>query len=70
LGGGEQSAIRRGQQTMRVDPCTESFDPFTDGGLGLQLVRALAKGLNTELHFENNGLGIWGWLVKARHLVS
>jgi two-component sensor histidine kinase len=29
----------------------ESFDPSTDGGLGFQLVRALASALDKELQF-------------------
>jgi hypothetical protein len=58
------------RQTIRLDPSTESFDPFADGGLGFQLVRALANGLDAEPHLENNSLGIWAWLVKPTHLVS
>ncbi len=48
----------------------ESFDPSTDGGLGFQLMRALANGLNAELHFEHNSLGVCARLVKPKHLAS
>jgi two-component sensor histidine kinase len=46
----------------------ENFDPSTDGGLGLQLMRALANGLNAELQFEHDSLGVCARLVKPRHL--
>ena len=42
----------------------ENFDPSTDGGLGFQLMRALAKGLNAELQFEHDSLGVCARLVK------
>ena len=42
----------------------ENFDPATDGGLGFQLMRALANGLNAELQFEYGGIGVCGRLVK------
>jgi two-component sensor histidine kinase len=42
----------------------ESFDPATDGGLGFQLMRALANGLNAELQFEHSSLGVCGRLVR------
>ena len=42
----------------------ENFDPYTDGGLGFQLMRALTKGLNAELQFEHDSLGICARLVK------
>ena len=42
----------------------EDFDPATDGGLGFQLMRALAKGLNAELQFEHDSLGVCARLVK------
>jgi two-component sensor histidine kinase len=48
----------------------ENFDPMTDGGLGFQLMRALANGLNAELQFEHDSLGVRARLVKPRHLVS
>ena len=48
----------------------ESFDPSTDGGLGFQLMRALANGLNAELQFEHSSLGVCARLVKPRHLAS
>src|ERR1700720_4239368 len=35
----------------------ENFDPLTDGGLGFQLMRALANGLGAELQFEPGSLG-------------
>ena len=43
----------------------ENFDPTTDGGLGFQLMRALAAGLNAKLQFEHDGLGVCARLVKA-----
>ena len=48
----------------------ENFDPSTDGGLGFQLMRALANGLNAELQFEHDSLGVRARLVKPRHLIS
>ena len=48
----------------------EHFDPTTDGGLGFQLMRALANGLNAELQFEHDSLGVCARLVKPKHLVS
>ena len=48
----------------------ENFDPLTDGGLGFQLMRALANGLNAELQFEHDSLGVCARLVKPRHLAS
>jgi two-component sensor histidine kinase len=48
----------------------ENFDPETDGGLGFALMRALANGLNAELQFEHDSLGVRARLVKPRHLVS
>ena len=42
----------------------ENFDPSADGGLGFQLMRALAKGLNAELQFEHDSLGVCARLVK------
>jgi two-component sensor histidine kinase len=48
----------------------ENFDPSTDGGLGFQLMRALAKGLNAELQFEYDSLGVRARLVKPEHLAS
>jgi two-component sensor histidine kinase len=48
----------------------ENFDPSTDGGLGFQLMRALANGLGAELQFEFDGLGVCARLVKARYLAS
>ena len=44
----------------------ENFDPATDGGLGFQLMRALANGLGAELQFEHSSLGICGRLVKPK----
>ena len=44
----------------------ESFDPATDGGLGFQLMRALANGLGAELQFEHSSLGVCGRLVKPK----
>jgi two-component sensor histidine kinase len=48
----------------------ENFDPSTDGGLGFQLMRALANGLSAELQFEHDSLGVCARLVKPRHLAS
>jgi len=45
----------------------ESFDPATDGGLGFQLMRALATGLDAELRFEADSLGVCARLVKSKH---
>jgi two-component sensor histidine kinase len=42
----------------------ENFDPNTDGGLGFQLMRALANGLNAELQFDYDSLGVCARLVK------
>jgi two-component sensor histidine kinase len=47
----------------------ENFDPSCDGGLGFQLMRALAAGLNAKLKFEHDSLGVCARLSKARHLV-
>lgn len=46
----------------------ENFDPSTDGGLGFQLMRALANGLKAKLQFEHDSLGVCARLVKPRHL--
>jgi len=48
----------------------ENFDPSIDGGLGFQLMRALANGLHAELHFEHDSLGVCARLVKPKHLAS
>jgi two-component sensor histidine kinase len=48
----------------------ENFDPTTDGGLGFQLMRALANGLNAELEFEHSCLGVCARLVKPGRLAS
>jgi two-component sensor histidine kinase len=48
----------------------ENFDPATDGGLGFALMRALANGLNAELQFEHDSLGVRARLVRPKHLVS
>jgi two-component sensor histidine kinase len=49
---------------------SENFDPSTDGGLGFQLMRALANGLNAELQFEHDSLGVRARLIKPKHLAS
>jgi two-component sensor histidine kinase len=46
----------------------ENFDPSTDGGLGFQLMRALANGLHAELQFEHDSLGVCARLVRPKHL--
>ena len=43
----------------------ENFDPSTDGGLGFQLMRALARGLSAKLQFEHDSLGVCARLVKT-----
>jgi len=48
----------------------ENFDPLTDGGLGFALMRALAKGLNAELQFEHDSLGVCARLVKPGNVVT
>jgi two-component sensor histidine kinase len=48
----------------------ERFDPSIDGGLGFQLMRALANGLNAELNFEHSSLGVSARLIKSRRLAS
>jgi two-component sensor histidine kinase len=45
----------------------EDFDPSTDGGLGFQLMRALANGLHAKLQFEHDSLGVCARLVKPGH---
>ena len=44
----------------------ENFDPSTDGGLGFQLMRALANGLDAELQFEHDSLGVRARLIKPK----
>jgi two-component sensor histidine kinase len=51
-------------------PFTENFDPPIDGGLGFQLMRALANGLNAELQFELDSLGVSARLIKPKLLAS
>jgi two-component sensor histidine kinase len=48
----------------------EKFDPATDGGLGFQLMRALANGLQADLQFEHNSLGVCARVVKSKYLSS
>jgi two-component sensor histidine kinase len=48
----------------------EDFDPATDGGLGFQLMRALANGLQAELQFEHDSLGVCARLIKPKHPTS
>jgi two-component sensor histidine kinase len=48
----------------------ENFDPSTDGGLGFQLMRALANGLSAELEFEHSSLGVCGRLERRKYLAS
>jgi two-component sensor histidine kinase len=48
----------------------ENFDPSTDGGLGFQLMRALANGLNAELQFEHDSLGVCARLIKPIGVVN
>jgi two-component sensor histidine kinase len=44
----------------------ENFNPATDGGLGFQLMRALANGLGAELQFEHDELGVCARLIKHK----
>jgi two-component sensor histidine kinase len=46
----------------------ENFDPDSDGGLGFQLMRALANGLNAKLEFEHDSLGVRARLVRPKPL--
>lgn len=48
----------------------ENFDPSTDGGLGFQLMRALANGLHAELEFDHDSLGVRARLVRPGRLAS
>jgi two-component sensor histidine kinase len=48
----------------------ENFDPSSDGEIGCQLMRALANGLNAELQFEHDSLGVRARLIKPRHLAA
>jgi two-component sensor histidine kinase len=48
----------------------ENFDPSSDGGLGFRLMRALANGLNAELQFEHDSLGVRARLIKPKHLAA
>lgn len=48
----------------------ESFDPATDGGLGFQLMRALASGLEAELQFRYDSLGVSARILKPKYLAS
>jgi len=48
----------------------ENFDPDCDGGLGFQLMRALANGLGATLEFEHDSLGVCARLVRPKHLAS
>jgi two-component sensor histidine kinase len=48
----------------------EKFDPSSDGGLGFQLMRALTNGLDAELQFEHDSLGVCARLVWPRRLAS
>jgi two-component sensor histidine kinase len=48
----------------------ENFDPSTDGGLGFQLMRALANGLNAELQFQHDSLGVCARLIKPKYVAS
>ena len=48
----------------------ENFNPHTDGGLGFQLMRALANGLDAELQFEHDSLGVCARLVRPKYLAS
>src|SRR3979490_3376386 len=47
---------------------SEDFDPYSDGGLGFQLMRALANGLNAKLEFEHDSLGVRAPLVRPKPL--
>jgi two-component sensor histidine kinase len=45
----------------------ESFDPATDGGLGFQLMRALASGLEAQLQFRHDSLGVSARILKPKY---
>ena len=47
----------------------EDFNPTIDGGLGFQLMRALANGMGAELQFEHDSLGVCARLVKTSGVV-
>jgi two-component sensor histidine kinase len=49
---------------------SENFDPYSDGGLGFHLMRALANGLNAKLEFEHDSLGVRASLIGPRPLAS
>jgi two-component sensor histidine kinase len=48
----------------------ENFDPSKDGGLGFQLMQALANGLHAELQFRHDSLGVCARLIKPKYLAS
>ena len=45
----------------------ENFDPKTDGKLGLQLVRSLAKQLGATLVFDSDALGLRFQIFVPKH---
>lgn len=47
----------------------ENFDPCSDGGMGFQLMRALVNGLDAQLQFEHDSLGVRARLVKRKFSV-
>jgi two-component sensor histidine kinase len=46
----------------------ENFDPYTEGGLGFELMRVLADGIDAELQFEHDSLGVCARLKSTRQL--
>jgi len=42
----------------------EKFNPAKDGGLGFQLMRALADAMGAELQFDHDSLGVCARLIK------
>jgi len=48
----------------------EKFDPDSSGGLGFQLMHALANGLNAKLDFDHDCLGVHARLIRPKPLAS
>ena len=48
----------------------DDFDTNKDGGVGFQVMRALAAGLNATLEFEHHDLGVRARLARASCLAS
>lgn len=48
----------------------EGFDPLTDGGLGMRVIRSLARQLGAELEFVSHGLGLTIHVTVPRQATS